>query len=113
MKHIKFFLIIYSFSIALGANTNPILLDYFEKVYSEERNKFLSCIENEGLSKKDQIYSDCRISEELKDAAFIIHNKKTISSYDFLDHISAYVPIKKVRPIYPSIMEQEGEMGYL
>ncbi|MDA0775121.1 MAG: hypothetical protein O2846_01980 [Proteobacteria bacterium] len=62
MKHIKFFLIIYSFSIALGENTNPILLDYFEKVYSEEINKFLSCIENEGLSKKDQIYSDCSAS---------------------------------------------------
>ena len=31
MKHIKFFLIIYSFSIALGANANPILLDYFER----------------------------------------------------------------------------------
>jgi len=42
MKHIKFLLIIYSFSIALGENTNPILLDYFEKVYSEEINKFLS-----------------------------------------------------------------------
>jgi len=113
MKHIKFFLIIYTFSIAVGANTNPILIDYFEKVYSEEKNKFLSCIENEGLSKKDQIYSDCRISEELKDAAFITHNKKTISSYDFLDHISAYKSIKKVRPIYPSKMRQEGEMGYL
>jgi len=49
MKHIKLFLIIYTFSIAVGANTNPILLDYFEKVYLEERNKFLSCIENEGL----------------------------------------------------------------
>lgn len=62
MKHIKFLLIIYSFSIALGENTNPILLDYFEKVYSEEINKFLSWIENEDLSKKDQIYSDCSAS---------------------------------------------------
>jgi len=113
MKHIKLFLIIYTFSIAVGANTNPILLDYFEKIYLEERNNFLSCIENEGLSKKDQIYSDCRISEELKDAAFIIHNKKAISSYDFLSHISTYKPIKKVRPIYPSKMQQESEMGYL
>ena len=113
MKHIKFFLIIYTFSIAVGANTNPILLDYFEKVYSEEINKFLSCIENEGLSKKDQIYSDCRISEELEEAAFIIDNKKAISSYDFLSHISKYKSIKKVRPIYPSKMQQEGEMGYL
>ena len=113
MKHIKLFLIIYTFSIAVGANTNPILLDYFEKVYLEERNKFLSCIENEGLSKKDQIYSDCRISEELEDAAFIIDNKKAISSYDFLSHISKYKSIKKVRPIYPSKMQQEGEMGYL
>ena len=33
MKHIKLFLIIYTFSIAVGANTNPILLDYFEKIY--------------------------------------------------------------------------------
>ena len=113
MKHIKLFLIIYTFSIAVGANTNPILLDFFEKVYLEERNKFLSCIENEGLSKKDQIYSDCRISEELEDAAFIIDNKKAISSYDFLSHISKYKSIKKVRPIYPSKMQQEGEMGYL
>ena len=96
MKHIKLFLIIYTFSIAVGANTNPILLDYFEKIYLEERSNFLSCIENEGLSKKDQIYSDCRISEELKDAAFIIHNKKAISSYDFLSHISTFKPIKKV-----------------
>ena len=30
-----------------------------------------------------------------------------------LDHISAYKSIKKVRPIYPSKMQQEGEMGYL
>ena len=113
MKHIKIFLIIYTFSIGLGANTNPILLDYFEKVYSEERIKFLSCVENEGLSKQDQIYSGCRLSEEFKNAAFIIHNKKTISSYDFLDHISAYKPIKKVRPAYPIKMAEEGEMGYL
>ena len=113
MKRIKLFLIIYTFSIAVGANANPILLDYFEKVYLEERNKFLSCVENEGLSKKDQIYSDCRISEELEDAAFIIDNKKAISSYDFLSHISKYKTIKKVRPIYPSKMQQEGEMGYL
>ena len=113
MKHIKFFLIIYTFSIAVGASTNPTLLNYFEKIYSEEVNKFLSCIENEGLSKKEQIYSDCRISEELKDAAFIIHNKKTVSSYDFLDHILAYKSIKKVRPVYPRKMAEKGEMGYL
>jgi len=102
MKHIKLFLIIYTFSIAVGANTNPILLDYFEKIYLEERNNFLSCIENEGFSKKDQIYSDCRISEELKDAAFIIHNKKAISSYDFLSHISTYKPIKKLGQSIPA-----------
>ena len=108
MKHIKLFLIIYTFSIAVGANTNPILLDYFEKVYLEERNKFLSCIENEGLSKKDQIYSDCRISEELEDTAFIIDNKKAISSYDFLSHISKY---KSIKNINLSIYKKDTKMS--
>ena len=96
-----------------SANTNPILTEYFTKVYSKEKNNFLNCIDNEGLSLKNQIYSNCKISEELKNAAFIVFDKKSVSAYDFLDHISAYKKINKVSLNYPRNMQYKSEMGYL
>ena len=82
-------------------------------MYSKEKNNFLNCIDNEGLSLKNQIYSNCKISEELKNAAFIVFDKKSVSAYDFLDHISAYKKINKVSLNYPRNMQYKSEMGYL
>jgi len=115
MKRTKLVLIvfIYTFSLMGSANTNPILTEYFTKVYSKEKNNFLNCIDNEGLSLKNQIYSNCKISEELKNAAFIVFDKKSVSAYDFLDHISAYKKINKVSLNYPRNMQYKSEMGYL
>ena len=49
MKRINFFLTVFvaAFSILGSADTNTVLIKYFEKVYSEEKNKFLNCVKDE------------------------------------------------------------------
>ena len=60
MKRINFFLTFFvtAFSILGSADTNTVLINYFEKVYSEEKNKFLNCVEDEGLPVKDHLYTN-------------------------------------------------------
>ena len=115
MKRINFFLTVFvaAFSILGSADTNTVLIKYFEKVYSEEKNKFLNCVKDEDLPIKNQIYTNCKISQELKDAAFIIKNNKNLSAADFLEHIKIYKSVKKFNPIYPKRAQELGNMGYL
>ena len=115
MKRINFFLTVFvtAFSILGSADTNIVLIKYFEKVYSEEKNKFLNCVEDEGLPVKDHLYTNCNISQELKDAAFIINNNKNLEAVDLLDSFKKFKSLKKFKPYYPRSAQERGEMGYV
>ncbi|MDC3152624.1 energy transducer TonB [SAR86 cluster bacterium] len=101
------------FSLSINATDNPKLKKYFEKIYKEEKDKFLQCVALEGLPKNSQVYSNCDITEKLSDAAFILFTINNIDAPSLLDHIKKYSPIKKEPPTYPSSMLKKLEMGYV
>lgn len=115
MKHTKFSLIVFIFTLSIlgRADTNPILINYFEEAYSKEKNKFLNCIEDEGLPLEAQIYTNCKISQELRDAALLTNNNKNIDVGDLLNHIKKFKNLKKVNPRYPKRAQNMGRMGYV
>jgi hypothetical protein len=86
MKHIKIWitLLLINFSLIIQGDTNPILISYFEKVFEDEKSKFLQCVASENLIPEDQIYTDCKISELAEDSAYILFSNKGLDSADLL-----------------------------
>ena len=115
MKHIKIWitLLLINFSLIIQGETNPILISYFEKVFEEEKSKFLQCVASENLTPEDQIYTDCKISELAEDSAYILYSNKSLGSPDLLDEFKKFK--KKSNPSigYPRIMQEKREMGYV
>ena len=60
-------LLLICLSTSIQASTNEKLLNYFEKVYLDEKNSFIECIELEALPAIDRIYTKCRVTESFND----------------------------------------------
>tara|TARA_B110000003_G_scaffold254185_1_gene269987 strand:+ start:103 stop:1200 length:1098 start_codon:yes stop_codon:yes gene_type:complete len=115
MKHIRIWqsLLIINFSLIINGNTNPILINHFEKVFEDEKNKFLQCVALENLPSEDQIYTDCKISELAADSAYILYSTKRLVSSDLLDEFKGFESKEKPLLQYPRKMQERGKMGYV
>ena len=113
MKLTKYFLILIIANFSLATKANDILLDYFKRVYMEEKNNFLACVHAENLSTINRIYTNCEITALLKEAAYILNNKKDITSFDLIEDFQKYKKISSPIPGYPNIMQKKGEMGFV
>ena len=113
MKHIKIWitLLLINFSLIIQGDTNPILISYFEKVFEDEKSKFLQCVASENLIPEDQIYTDCKISELAEDSAYILYSNKELDSADLLDEFKRFKSKKKPLLQYPRSMLAKEEMG--
>lgn len=96
MNHIKIWAILLLINLPLNAqgnftnwgNTNRILVNYFEKIFEDEKSKFLQCVALENLPPEDQIYTDCKISEVLVDSAYILSKTKRPDSCGELENLT-------------------------
>ena len=146
MNHIKIWATLLLINLSLNAqssftnwgNTNQILVNYFEKMFEDEKTKFLQCVALENLPLEDQIYTDCKISEALVDSAYILSKTKRLDSCDELEnltpedqkktncmisrnpvHSDLLYKFKKfeikrdIVPRYPKDMIQKDEEGYV
>ena len=116
MKHIRIWLsllLIINFSLIVSGDTNPILINHFEKVFEDEKNKFLQCVALENLPSEDQIYTDCKISELAADSAYILYSTKRLVSSDLLDEFKGFESKEKPQPQYPRKMQEREIMGYV
>ena len=113
MKHIKIWitLLLINFSLIIQGDTNPILISYFEKVFEDEKSKFLQCVASENLIPEDQIYTDCKISELAEDSAYILFSNKGLDSADLLVEFKRFESKKKTSLQYPRSMQEKEEMG--
>ena len=97
MNHIKIWITLLLINLPLIAqgnftnwgNTNRILVNYFEKVFEDEKSKFLQCVALENLPPEDQIYTDCKISEVLVDSAYILSKTKRLDSCDVSENLTS------------------------
>ena len=95
MKHIRIWVTLLLINLPLIAqnnftnweNTNRTLVNYFEKVFEDEKGKFLKCVALENLPSEDQIYTNCKISELLVDSAYILSKTKRLDSCDALENL--------------------------
>ena len=102
MKHIRIWVTLLLINLPLIAegnftnwgNTNRTLVSYFEKVFEDEKGKFLQCVALENLPSEDQIYTDCKISEPLMDSAHILSSTKRLDSCDVLENLPSENQIK-------------------
>ena len=116
MKHIRIWLsllLIINFSLIVSGDTNPILINHFEKVFEDEKNKFLQCVALENLPPEDQIYTDCKISELAADSAYILYSTKRLVSSDLLDEFKGFESKEKPQLQYPRKMQEREIMGYV
>lgn len=116
MKHInKRFIIIFILIAAQNVNgqLNQDLENYFLSTYNAEKLKFIECTQLEGLKESNLINTDCKISQALSDASFILYDKKVVRKPSLLNNFTDYKPTKKQTPIYPTAMKNNGKMGYV
>lgn len=115
MKHIKYITIsmVVFFSSFLTSQINNDIKAFYEQTYQIEKDKFLECLNNEGLDLVDQLYTKCELSMPLKDSSHIVLNKQILDVIDFLPDVKKYKAIKKSPPKYPSLMQRKGQMGYV
>ena len=91
---------------------NEVSKQYFLEVYNYEKNIFNKCLKTESLVGADQINTKCKISEDFKDAAFIL-NGKSLSKLDFIDKYESFKKIKTSYPFYPGNMLGSDQTGYV
>ena len=115
MKLIRLTIIILIFSsyISSSAEINNEIKIFYEKVFEEEKNNLLQCISDEGLHPENKIHTKCKISKSMRDASYMIHNKRNIDIIDFLPEFKKYKAIKKQHPKYPMNMQYRGQGGYV
>lgn len=115
MKLIRFTIIILIFSsyISSSAEINNEIKIFYEKVFEEEKNNLLQCISDEGLHPENKIHTNCKISKSMRDASYMIHNKRNIDIIDFLPEFKKYRAIKKQHPKYPAESHFKRRMGYV
>lgn len=114
MKPIRLTIIILIFSSYISsAEINNEIKIFYEKVFEEEKNNLLQCISDEGLHPENKIHTKCKISKSMRDASYMIHNKRNIDIIDFLPEFKKYRAIKKQHPKYPKNMQYRGQGGYV
>ena len=91
---------------------NEVSKQYFLEVYNYEKNIFYKCLKTESLVGADQVNTKCKISEDFKDAAFIL-NGKSLSKLDFIDKYESFKKIKTSYPFYPGNMLGSDQTGYV
>ena len=112
IKYITASLVVF-FSSVLTSQINNDIKAFYEQTYHKEKNKFLECLNKEGLDSIDQIYTKCELSKNLKDSSYIVLNKPTLDVLDLLPGVEKYKATKKSSPEYPSLMQRRGRMGYV
>jgi TonB family protein len=113
MRRIKYLIIFFIFSSYSAAGINVEIKNFYERVFEEEKSKFLKCVLDEGYLLENQIYTRCEISESIRSASYIIYNNRNIDIFDLLPKSKKYKAVKKNPPLYPEKMQQRGQMGYV
>lgn len=118
MKLTKTLFLVFFFlnlSFEIEGKTNQDLINYFQRIYEVEENKFLDCVDTENLLPEKRIYTSCKVSDSLKDALYIIHNKKNTynSHLEFLSEFKKYKKKNKIDLVYPRSMQVKGITGYV
>ena len=96
-----------------NAKLNQDLENYYLSIYKNEKAKFNECVQSEGLEEANKINTTCKISQPLRDASFILYDKKIVHKSSLLNKFTDYKAIKKQTPIYPTAMKNRGKMGYV
>ena len=96
-----------------NAKLNQDLENYYLSIYKNEKAKFNECVQSEGLEEANKINTTCEISQPLRDASFILYDKKIVHKSSLLNKFTNYKAIKKQTPIYPTAMLNRGKMGYV
>ena len=104
-----------SLSFGVEGKTNQDLINYYQKIYEVEKNKFLKCVDQENLPPIEKIYTSCRVSDSLEDALYILYNKKnTYENYlEFLPEFKKYKKKNNTNLVYPHGMQQRAISGYV
>ena len=89
-----------------------IVDDHFRSVLEEEKNIFNKCVIEERLIGADKLNTNCEISKRIKNAVYILENKK-ITKADILDGFKKLQMLKNNKLLYPRNMQRKGEMGYV
>ena len=114
MKLIRLLIIFVIFSSYISSTEiNNEIKIFYEKVFEEEKNNLLQCISDEGLHPENIIYTKCKISKSMREASYIIRNKRNINVIDFLPEYKKYRAIKKQHPKYPAESLFKRRMGYV
>ena len=108
-------LLLICLSTSIQASTNEKLLNYFEKVYLDEKNSFIECIELEALPAIDRIYTKCRVTESFNDAVYILYGSNNISDMhlELLEQFNKFEKLQNPVVKYPRQMQRKGESGYV
>ena len=114
-KRLFLFFFVLNLSFEAEGKTNQDLINYYQKIYEVEKNKFLKCVDQENLPPIKKIYTSCMVSDSLEDALYILYNKKnTYENYlEFLPEFKKYKKKNKIDLFYPKSMQQRGISGYV
>ena len=114
-KRLFLFFFVLNLSFEAEGKTNQDLINYYQKIYEVEKNKFLKCVDQENLPPMKKIYTSCMVSDSLEDALYILYNKKnTYENYlEFLPEFKKYKKKNKIDLFYPRSMQQRGISGYV
>lgn len=114
-KKLFLFVFILNLSFEVEGKTNQYLINYYQKIYEVEKNKFLNCLDQENLPPIEKIYTSCKVSDSLEDALYILFNKKnTYENYlEFLPEFKKYKKKNKTDLVYPRSMQERGISGYV
>ena len=113
-KTIYTFLLI-GLSTFIQASTNEKLLNYFEKIYLDEKNSFIVCIELEALPAIDRIYTKCRVTESFNDAVYILYdnNDNYTPHLELLEQFNKFEKLQNPLVRYPKQMARKSQSGYV
>jgi len=102
-------------STFIQASTNEKLLNYFEKIYLDEKNSFIECLELEALPDIDKIYTECRLTESFNDAAYILYDNNDVyqAHIELLEQFNKFKKLKNPAVRYPKQMLRKGQSGYV
>ena len=115
MRHINLAALFY-LSLIGNLHSLEIIEKYFQDIYSEERSKFIECVEREDLFDKNVINTKCELSERLQKSSYILFEKETLYKEDIFDNFERFtktIASKKKLPKYPQRSLERDEMGYV
>ena len=91
-------LLLLGLSTFIQATTNEKLLNYFEKIYLDEKNTFIECLKLEAMPDIDKIYTECRLTESFNDAVYILYDSNNISDshLELLEQFNKFEKLQNV-----------------